>query len=163
MFERLHTPEETYNWQLGAALKMEKKIVGMLDELIEESHNESIKELFRTHQQETKGQIENIEQAFSALGWEVDESPCPAIEGIEKEGKTTIKKTDDAIVDGVILEGAMETEHHEMAVYENLIINARAMGRDDVAQLMQRNLDQEQHALQKVKTLAEQVATVGAA
>jgi ferritin-like metal-binding protein YciE len=163
MFERLHTPEETYNWQLGAALKMEKKIVGMLDELIEESHGESIKQLFRTHQQETKGQIENIEQAFSALGWEVDESPCPAIEGIEKEGKATIKKTDDAIVDSVILEGAMETEHHEMAVYENLIINARAMGRDDVAQLMQRNLDQEQHALQKVKTLAEQVATVGAA
>ncbi|MGN6372132.1 MAG: YciE/YciF ferroxidase family protein [Solirubrobacteraceae bacterium] len=163
MFERLHTPEETYNWQLGAALKMEKKIVGMLDELIDESHDESIKQLFRTHQQETKGQIENIEQAFSALGWEVDESPCPAIEGIEKEGKATIKKTDDAIVDSVILEGAMETEHHEMAVYENLIINARAMGRDDVAQLMQRNLDQEQHALQKVKTLAEQVATVGAA
>ena len=163
MFERLHTPEETYNWQLGAALKMEKKIVGMLDELIDESHDESIKQLFRTHQQETKGQIENIEQAFSALGWEVDESPCPAIDGIEKEGKATIKKTDDAIVDGVILEGAMETEHHEMAVYENLIINARAMGRDDVAQLMQRNLDQEQHALQKVKTLAEQVATVGAA
>ena len=163
MFERLHTPEETYNWQLGAALKMEKKIVGMLDELIEESHDESIKQLFRTHQQETKGQIENIEQAFSALGWDVDESPCPAIEGIEKEGKATIKKTDDAIVDSVILEGAMETEHHEMAVYENLIINARAMGRDDVAQLMQRNLDQEQHALQKVKTLAEQVATVGTA
>lgn len=163
MFERLHTPEETYNWQLGAALKMEKKIVGMLDELIDESHDESIKQLFRTHQQETKGQIENIEQAFSALGWEVDESPCPAIEGIEKEGKATIKKTDDAIVDSVILEGAMETEHHEMAVYENLIINARAMGRDDVAQLMQRNLDQEQHALQKVKTLAEQVATVGTA
>lgn len=163
MFERLHTPEETYNWQLGAALKMEKKIVGMLDELIEESHDESIKQLFRTHQQETRGHIENIEQAFSAMGWEVDESPCPAIEGIEKEGKATIKKTDDAIVDAVILEGAMETEHHEMAVYENLIINARAMGRDDVAQLMQRNLDQEQHALQKVKTLAEHVATVGAA
>jgi ferritin-like metal-binding protein YciE len=162
MFERLHTPEETYNWQLGAALKMEKKIVGMLDELIEESHEESIKQLFRTHQQETRGHIENIEQAFSAMGWEVDESPCPAIEGIEKEGKATIKKTDDAIVDSVILEGAMETEHHEMAVYENLIINARAMGRDDVAQLMQRNLDQEQHALQKVKTLAEHVATVGA-
>jgi ferritin-like metal-binding protein YciE len=159
MFERLNTPQETYNWQLGAALKMEKKIVGMLDELIEESHDEDIKQLFRTHQQETRGQIDNLEQAFSAMGWEADESPCPAIEGIEKEGKATIKKADDALVDGVILEGAMETEHHEMAVYENLIINARAMGRDDVAQLLQRNLDQEQHALQKVKTLAEQVAT----
>lgn len=162
MFERLNTPEESYNWQLGAALKMEKKIVGMLDELIEESHDESLKQLLRTHQQETHGHIDNVERAFSAMGWEVDESPCPAIEGIEKEGKSTIKKADDHIVDSVILEGAMETEHHEMAVYENLILNARAMGRDDVAQLLQHNFDQEQQALQKVKTLAEQVAVAAA-
>lgn len=162
MFERLHTPQETYNWQLGAALKMEKNIVGMLDELIEESHDESLKQLFRTHQQETRGHIDNIQQAFSALGWDIDESPCPAIEGIEKEGKATIKKTDDTLVDSVILEGAMETEHHEMAVYENLIINARAMGREDVAQLLQRNYDQEEHALQEVKTLAERVASTTA-
>lgn len=162
MFERLHTPQETYNWQLGAALKMEKNIMGMLDELIEESHDDSLKQLLRTHQQETRGQIDNLQQAFSALGWETDESPCPAIEGIEKEGKATIKKADESLVDSVILEGAMETEHHEMAVYENLIINARAMGRDDVAQLLQRNYDQEEHALQEVKTLAERVAVEGA-
>jgi len=158
MFERLNTPEEAYNWQLGAALKMEKDVVGMLDDLIEESHDEGIKQLFRTHRQETEGQIDNLQQAFAALGWEVDESPCPAIQGIEKEGKANIKKTDDSIVDGVILEGAMETEHHEMAVYENLIIKAKAMGREDVAQLLQRNFDQEEHALQQVKSLAERVA-----
>jgi ferritin-like metal-binding protein YciE len=162
MFERLNTPQETYNWQLGAALKMEKNIMGMLDELIDESRDESLKQLLRTHQRETEGQIENLQQAFAQLGWEVDESPCPAIEGIEKEGKATLKKSDEAVVDSVILEGAMETEHHEMAVYENLIINARAMGRDDVAQLLQRNFDQEEHALGEVKALAERVALVGA-
>jgi ferritin-like metal-binding protein YciE len=162
MFEKLSTQQDAYNFQLGAALTMEENIVEMLDELIEESHDERLKNVFRAHQQETRGHVDNIRQAFAALDWEVEESPCPAIKAIEKEGKSNIKKAEDAVVDSVILEGAMETEHHEIAVYENLIINARAMGREDVAQLLQHNLSEEEQALQKVKGLAEEVALVGA-
>jgi ferritin-like metal-binding protein YciE len=158
MFERLHTPEEALNYKLGAALKMEREIVDMLDELIEEARDENVKQAFRLHQQETKGHVANVEEAFRAFGWEVDDSPCPTIAAIEKEGKANIKKSDDAIVDQVILAGATETEHHEIAVYESLIVAARALGREDVATLLRRNLEQEEHALAKVKTLAEQIA-----
>jgi ferritin-like metal-binding protein YciE len=38
-----------------------------------------------------------------------------------KEGKSRIKKTDDSVVDAVILAGALETEHYEIAVYETLV------------------------------------------
>ena len=82
----------------------------------------------------------------------------PAIEGIQKEGKANAKKTDDALVDSVLLAGAAETEHHEIAVYEGLIINARAMGRDDVVTLLQENLEQEQHTLDEVKQSLERIA-----
>ncbi len=37
------------------------------------------------------------------------------MQGLDKEGKATIKKTDDSIVDAVILPVAIETEHHEIA------------------------------------------------
>ena len=74
------------------------------------------------------------------------------------EAKANAKKTDDAVVDGVLLQGAVETEHHEIAVYENLIINARAMGRDDVVSVLQRNLESELHTLQEVRSLEEQIA-----
>ena len=60
----------------------------------------------------------------------------------------------------MILQSAVETEHHEIGVYENLIINARAMGRDDVVALLQQNLEQEQHTLDEVKKAQEQVAAV---
>jgi ferritin-like metal-binding protein YciE len=50
----------------------------------------------------------------------------------------------------VILAGCAETEHHEIAVYENLIVHANAMGHEDVAGLLQENLDQEQHTLGEV-------------
>jgi ferritin-like metal-binding protein YciE len=160
MFERLNTPEELYNHKLGSALTMERDIVEMLDSLIDESHDETLEQLLRVHQEETRGHVENIERAFGALGWEVDDSPCIVVEAIDKEGKVNIKKTDEALVDSVIVGGAIETEHHEIAVYEYLIVNARAMGRDDVAALLGRNLEQEQQALENAKRLAERIATV---
>jgi ferritin-like metal-binding protein YciE len=163
MFERLNTPEEAFNYQLGAALKMEHTVLEkILADSIEEAQGEELKSLFRHHADETRHQIANLEQAFTACGWEVDDSPCPAIEAIHKEGKTNIKKTDDSIVDSIILAGAAETEHHEIAVYESLITNAEAMGRHEVVALLRQNLEQEQHTLEEVKRSAAQVAAVSA-
>ena len=83
-----------------------------------------------------------------------------AIDGLEKEGKAGVKKTDDSFVDSVILQGAVEIEHHEIGVYTNLILNARAMGRQDVVDLLERNLRSEEQALQKATALQEHVAAV---
>jgi ferritin-like metal-binding protein YciE len=160
MFERLHTPEEAYNYKLGSALTMERDIVEMLDGLIDESQDETLKQLLGVHQEETRGHIANVERVFETFGWEVDDSPCVVINAIEKEGKANIRKADESLVDSIILSGAMETEHHEIAVYEYLIINARAMGRDDAVALLQQNLQQEERALENVRTLAERVAGV---
>lgn len=158
MFERLNTPEELYNYKLGAALKMEQTVLDMLDDNAEHAHDAELMQLFRHHQDETRQQISNLEQAFAAFGWEPDDSPCPTVEGLEKEAKMTVKKTDDALVDHVLVMGAAETEHHEIAVYEGLITEARAMGRDDVVALLQKNLEQEQHTLQEVQSAGARVA-----
>jgi ferritin-like metal-binding protein YciE len=158
MFERLNDPREAYNFKLGAALKMEQTVLEMLEENADEAQDAKAKQLFRHHHEETQGHVRNLEQAFQALDWEVDTSPCPAIEGIQKEGKANVKKADDSVVDSVILQGAVETEHHEIGVYENLIINARALGRQDVAEILQRNIDDEKHTLEEVSELQAQLA-----
>lgn len=158
MFEKLNTPHELFHYKLGAALKMENTVLSMLGDLEENAQRAQLKQQFRHHAEETQQQIRNIEQAFQALGEEPDDSPCPAIEGIEKEGKANIKKADDQMVDAVILSGAAETEHHEIAVYEGLITEADAMGKNDVVQLLQQNLEQEQHTLDEVKHATQQLA-----
>jgi ferritin-like metal-binding protein YciE len=158
MFERLNTAQDAFKWELGAALTMEREIVEMLDELIEASRGEPVKQAFRSHQAETRGHVANIEDAFRTCGWEVDDSPCPVVHALEKEGKANVKKADEQVVDQIILGGAIETEHHEIAVYEKLIIAARGIGREDVAEVLSRNLGEEQHALQKVSSLARDVA-----
>ena len=158
MFEKLNSPQEVFSFKLGAALKMENTVLEMLGDLEEKSQREQLKQQFRHHAEETRQQIRNLEQAFSALGEEPDESPCPAIEGIEKEGKANIKKADDSVVDAVILSGAAETEHHEIAVYEGLITDADAMGKHDVVQLLRQNLEQEEHTLEEVKQATHELA-----
>lgn len=158
MFDRLNSPKEVFSYKLGAALKMENTVLEMLGDLEEKSQRQQLKQQFRHHAEETRQQIRNLEQAFSALGEEPDENSCPAIEGIEKEGRANIKKADDSVVDAVILSGAAETEHHEIAVYEGLITDAEAMGKHDVVQLLRENLEQEEHTLEEVKQATRELA-----
>ena len=162
MFERFEKPVEAYQYKLGSALKMEQTIVDMLGVNIEAAQDEQVKELLRKHQEETRGHIEVLEQVFGVFEWEIDDSPCPAIEGLEQEGKAMIKKTDDSFVDSVILQGAVEVEHHEIGVYTNLIVNARAMGRQDVVDLLEQNRRSEEQTLQKVTSAQQQLAVVSA-
>jgi ferritin-like metal-binding protein YciE len=163
MFERLNTPEEAYNFKLGAALKMEQETLKILEDNIKNAQSPQVRDLFEHHHGETEGQIGKLESVFGSFGWDVDDSPCPAIEGIRAEGKANAKKTDDSIVDSILLQGAVETEHHEIAVYENLIINARAMGNDAAVKLLQENLEIEQHTLEEVKGMQERVVATMAA
>jgi ferritin-like metal-binding protein YciE len=92
-----------------------------------------------------------------------DGARIETIEGLEKEGQATMKKTDDRIVDAVILAGATETEHHEIAVYETLVTNADARGASEVADLLRMNLEEEEHTLEEVKEAAKRISLEGIA
>jgi len=145
----IETPHELYVHKLGAALTMERTILDMLPELQEHANDTQLKESLRMHYEETQQHVANLERAFEALGADVDESSCPAIEGLEKEGQATLKMVDDMLNDHVIISGVCETEHHEIAVYEGLITNAQAMGEQEVVRLLQQNLESEEATLEK--------------
>ena len=147
---KLDTPHKLFMQKLGAALTMEHTVLKMLGELEKEARHEDLKELFRHHAEETEQQIGNLGRAFAALDEEPDKKPCPAIKALQVEGKANIGLAKGALVDDVVLAAATETEHHEIAVYEELITFAEAMRRDDVAALLRENLEQEQHTLEEV-------------
>ena len=159
MLNRLDTPIELLTHKLGAALTMEHTVLKMLDELANEARHGELEELFRHHAEETTEQIANLGKAFAALDLEPDKKPCPAIKALRVEGKANIELAKGEFVDDVVLAAAAETEHHEIAVYEELITYAQAMGRQDVADLLRQNLEQEQHTLEEVRRAAERIAT----
>jgi ferritin-like metal-binding protein YciE len=155
---KLRTTQDLFQYKLGAALKMENTVLRMLGELEKAAQEKPLKQQFRHHAQETRGQIRNIEKAFTKLGEKAATNPCPAIEGIEREGKATMRKAEDTVLDAVLLAGAAETEHHEIAVYEDLIGQAEAMGQGEVARLLRENLEQEQHTLEEVTRASREFA-----
>jgi len=167
MLERvkIHNAEELFLANLASVLKMENTVEELLGTLVEEAQSADLKRQLRHHREETQAQIRNLHQIFESLGKEPDESPCLPIEGIEKEGQIKLKLVEDELKDAVILAGCAETEHHEIAVYENLIAAADAMGQDDVVALLRENLEQEQHTLGEVlkATIATARSHAGAA
>jgi ferritin-like metal-binding protein YciE len=52
----------------------------------------------------------------------------------------------------------VETEAHEIAVYDGLITKAQAMGEDDIVALLQENLESEQQTLQKARKATDKLA-----
>jgi ferritin-like metal-binding protein YciE len=157
--ENIESPRELYVHKLGAALKMEKTIFeDMLPQLEEAANDRELKQSLSQHRRETEGHIKNLEQVFRALGEEPDEQSCLAIEGLEKEGQAMLGQVDESLSDAVILSGVVETEAHEIAVYDGLIKKAQAMGEDDVVALLQENLENEQQTLQKARKASDQLA-----
>lgn len=160
MFERFNTPEEAYNYRLGAALKMERTILEILEVNVKTAENGLVVELLGSHLEESRAHVPAVESAFSLLGWEIADSPCPVIDAFEEQGEAHIKKAEATIVDAIVLQDAAEIEHYEIGVYENLIVSARAMHRHDVAELLRRNIESERAVLSKLMALQAELAPV---
>jgi ferritin-like metal-binding protein YciE len=156
---KIQSPQELFAHKLGAALTMEETILEMLEKLEQEASDPQLQRNLRQHHEETQRHVQNLHRCFEALGEPIDEKPGPTIEGLQKEGEQMIRQVSEDLVDSVILSGVIETEHHEIAVYDGLIIKAEAMGEDDVVALLTENLEQEDATLNKAIKAAEQLAT----
>jgi len=155
---KIESPEELFVYKLGAALTMEETILELLETLQQEANDSSLRRQLQQHHKETQGQVDNLHRVFEALGEPINRRPCPAIEGLEKEGDMLLKEVDESLNDAVILQGVLETEHHEIAVYDGLIIMAEQMGDDDVIALLNENVEQEAATLEKAIKATEQLA-----
>jgi ferritin-like metal-binding protein YciE len=156
-------PQKLFIHKLGTALGMERKIVTVLKKLEGKATRPELKQQLSHHRDETEGQIRNLEQAFRALGQDPAGHRSLTIEGLAEEGDQMIEKVSEELVDSVILGGAAETEHLEIAVYRGLIAKAEAMGEEDVVSLLQENLEQEEHTRDEVEKLVERLAQEQAA
>lgn len=157
MFEHFTTSEEIFSYKLGSALTMEHDSLEMLAEMEKTAMRSDLKDLFREHAHETRQQMENLQRCFTLLGEEVRQAPSPTTKGLAKEARSFTAKTDNSLVDTVVLAGALETEHYEVAVYEILISHAKSRGMTGIVALLSQNLEQEEAAIGKIKAAADVV------
>lgn len=154
----IETPNELFVHKLGAALKMEHTTLAILENLQQKALDSTLQRQLQQHHLDTKQQVQNLHRAFEALGQAPESRASPVVEGFEKNTEQVVDQVDDELVDLVILDGVIETEHYEIGVYEGLIIAAETSGEEDLVPLFQENLEQEQQALIEAVKAAEQLS-----
>ena len=156
------TPRELFLHELGDILYVEEKLAQeVLPKLINEVQHDEFRTALENHLEETRGHIENVEQVFSTLGESPKAEECIGFEGLKQEKEELTGKVSEMLVDAVNAGAAARTEHYEIAAYSGLIEKARALGEQDVVNLLDENLKQEKEALRQVesveKTLRDEI------
>ena len=165
MSTQMNDPRELFLHELGDVLYAERTLVKTLPKLQDEASDDELAEGFGEHLEETRQHVENLEQAFEAMGEPAKAEKCPAIEGIKKEHDEFVSNESPSpeVLNAFLTGAGARTEHYEIAAYEGLITMAEAMGEDEVARLLNENLAQEQNALRKIQTIGKRLAQQGAA
>jgi ferritin-like metal-binding protein YciE len=126
-----------------------------LPKLIDKATNRDLTKGLKDHLQETKKQIERLEQVFKKLGKEPEGVKCPAIDGLIEEGDEIAGEVaDKEVLDAAIVGAAQAVEHYEIARYGTLIAWADSLGHDDIVSFLNTNLNEEKAADKKLSTVA---------
>jgi ferritin-like metal-binding protein YciE len=134
----------------------ERQLTKALGKLAKAASSPALRSAFETHLEETQRQIERLEQVFASIQENVRGKHCEGIAGIIEEGKTIMEEEfDEPTMDACLIAAGQRAEHYEMAAYGTLVAWAQAMGHDKAATLLQKNLDEEKAADEKLSALAE--------
>ncbi len=154
----VQTQKELFLHELGDIYDAEQRITHILPEMVREAQDPDIKKALEQHVTETKQQIINIEQCFQVLGEKPKTSACLAIDGLRKEHENFVREQPSPeILSMYDLEATVKTEHYEIASYQGLIDAAVTMGQQQCAQLLKKNLDQEEVMAEKIVLFARQL------
>jgi ferritin-like metal-binding protein YciE len=150
--------------ELRDAYDAEKQLTKALPKMAKAASSPKLRAAFEEHLEETRGQIDRLEQIFQNLDEKVRGKHCEGIAGIIEEGKTVMEEDfDEATMDACLIAGGQRAEHYEMAAYGTLIAWAKALGHMDAVDLLQQTLDEEKTADEKLTALAEGGINQGAA
>jgi ferritin-like metal-binding protein YciE len=160
MATEMRDPRELFLHELGDVLYVERTLVKSLPKLQEEASDEELALGFEEHLDETKQHVKNVERAFERLGEKPTAEKCPGIDGIKQEHDDFVAKESPSqdVLDSFLTGAGARTEHYEIAAYEGLVTMAKAMGETEVVELLTQNLEQEQTALKKLKTVGKRLA-----
>src|SRR5215212_11621532 len=142
--------------ELRDSYDAEKQLTKALPKLAKAAASPELRAAFENHLEETRGQIERLEQVFDLLDEKAKGKHCDGMAGIIEEGKSVMEEDfDDATMDACLIASGQRAEHYEMAAYGTLVAWAQAMGHTQAAKLLQQTLNEEKAADKKLSSLAE--------
>jgi ferritin-like metal-binding protein YciE len=160
----LKTLDDLFIHTLCRVYDAEKRLTTALPKLAKAADDSDLKEAFENHQRQTEVHVDRLEQMFAMF----DETPKAdtddGLKGIIKSGQAVIGlKADGSVKDAALIAAAQEAEHYEIAAYGTLRTWAEVLNKPDAVQLLERTLEDEKKADQRLSAIARTLNLQGAA
>jgi ferritin-like metal-binding protein YciE len=136
----------------------ETQITRALPKMAKAASSEELRSAFESHLRETEGHVRRLEQIFEMM----DESPkgrtCRGTRGVLGEGSRMVRGTKDGPMrDEALISTAQRVEHYEMAAYGTARSHAERMGQKQMAEILERTLDEEKRADKRLTDISNSV------
>jgi ferritin-like metal-binding protein YciE len=136
----------------------EKQITKALPKMAKAAKSPELREAFEEHLEETKGQIERLDEIFEALGKKATGKTCHGMQGLVEEGNEMIQELEKGDVrDAALISAAQRVEHYEIAAYGTVREYAKMLGRKDAVKLLEETLEEEKATDERLNEISAEV------
>src|ERR1700753_1782089 len=136
----------------------ENQLVKAIPKLAKGAKDPELKEGFKKHLEETKGQVLRLREVFELIGKKPTGKHCGGMEGVIGEGAEALEEdADDASFDSGLIGAALRTEHYEIAGYHACIGMAEVLGLSDVVTLLRESLDEEVNCAKEIQAASKTI------
>ena len=153
---RLASLQDLYIHVLKDIYNAETQLTKALPKLEAKARNEQLQVAFRTHLQETQGQIKRLETIFQRHGQSPQGVACRGMQGVIAEAEETMAEdADPEVMDAALISCAQHAEHYEIAGYGTVCQWAEQLGLKEDKELLGQSLNEEEATDRKLSQLAE--------
>jgi ferritin-like metal-binding protein YciE len=136
----------------------ETQITKALPKLVKAATDTQLKHAFEHHLEETKHQVQRLEQIFERINENPKGKTCEGMKGLLKEGDERAgEKGEPEVLDAGLISAAQRVEHYEMAAYGSARTYAELLGEKEVARLLSETLEEEKAADSKLTQVAKTI------
>jgi len=153
---KLESLKDLYLEQLKDLYSAETQLVDALPKMAEAANSADLRKAFTEHLGQTEEHVRRLERIFQDLQANPKGNDCEGMEGLIKEGKEMLKmKGDPAVLDAGLIAAAQRVEHYEIAGYGTVRSYAELLGKSQHVSLLERTLQEEEAADERLSKLAE--------
>ena len=160
----MNTLADLFQDELRDVYDAEKRILKALPKMAKAASDEQLRDAFTQHLEETRGQIERLEQVFASLEEKPKGKRCLGMEGIIAEGAELMEEDgEESVLDAGLISAAQRVEHYEITAYGTLMAWAKQLGYEEALELLGENEREEKEADEKLSEIAEGIINQQAA
>ena len=147
--------QELFIEELRDMYHAEKQLARALPKLAKAANSEQLRTAFEEHTEQTKGQIERLQQVFESIGSPARAKRCEAMEGLVEEAQEMLDEDiSDELLDVALIASAQKVEHYEIAGYGTLRTLAQQLGHNEAAKLLEETLNEEKQTDELLNKIA---------